>query len=336
MMANLGVTYLGINLQHPFMAGAGPKAYTLDGVRELEDGGAAAIVLHSLYEEQITDECSTARDSIETPPGSIGGAPLCPLSSDDFVLGPNEYLEHLRRAKESVDVPVFASLNGSDAGPWLDYAALVQQAGADAIELNLFEIETDPAVTAHEVEERKLDLVRGIRARTTLPVAVKLSPFFASLPNFIARVLDAGATGAVLFNRFYEPDINAEELELVPHLALSTNAILHHRLRWLSILSGRIGCPLAVSGGVLDEHDAIKAIMAGAHAVQMVSAALLHGADVYSVVRDRVEEWMDEHDYESLVPMRGSMNIDRGPNPQALTRSQYVRTFPTWTPHQHA
>ncbi|MBZ0171823.1 MAG: dihydroorotate dehydrogenase-like protein [Phycisphaerales bacterium] len=335
-MANLGVTYLGLDLAHPFIAGAGPKGYTIDGVRALEDGGAAAIVLHSLYEEQLTNESMATHESIEGHADSFGEALSFLPSPEDFVLGPNEYLDHLRRAKEAVGVPVIASLNGYDAGPWLDYATLVQEAGADAIELNLFEIVTDPAVTAFEIEERKLGLVRGIRARTTLPVAVKLSPFFASLPNFVARVLDAGATGIVLFNRFYEPDINTEELELVPHLALSTNAILHHRLRWLSILSGRIGCPLAVSGGVHDVHDAIKAIMAGAHAVQMVSAAFLQGADVYSVVRDGVEEWMDEHEYDSLIPMRGSMNIDRGPNPQALTRAQYVRTFPTWTPHQHA
>lgn len=335
-MASMQVNYLGLELDHPFMAGASAKAYTIDGVRQLEDGGASAIVLHSLYEEQLAAESMATHESIVTPAESFGEALSYLPTPDDFMLGPHEYLEHLRRAKQAVDVPVIASLNGTDAGVWLDYAAQVQEAGADAIELNLFEIVTDPEVTAHDVEEKKLALVRGVRSRTGLPIAVKLSPFYASLPNFAARVIDAGATGIVLFNRFYEPDINTEELELVPHLALSSNAILYHRLRWLSILSGRVGCPLAISGGVHSEHDAIKAIMAGAHAVQIVSAAFLQGAQVYATIRDRVADWMDEHEYPSLVPMRGSMNIDRGPNPMALTRAQYIRTFPTWSPHQHA
>ena len=335
-MADLSVTYLGLDLAHPFMAGAGPRGHTVGGVREMEDGGASAIVLHSLYEEQLTQESLATHESIENIAHSYGEAMSYLPEPDGFVLGPDEYLEHLRRCVEAVDVPVIASLNGHEAGPWLEYAAPMEEAGASAIELNLFEIVTDPAVTSAQVEQKKIDIVRGIREKTSLPVAVKLSPFYSSLPNFVARVLDAGATGVVLFNRFYEPDINTEELEIVPHLALSSNAILYHRLRWLSILSGRIGCPLAISGGVHDEHDAIKAIMAGAHAVQMVSASLLRGPRVYGSVRDAVADWMDEHEYESLVPMRGSMNIERGPDPQVLTRSQYLRTFATWSPHQHA
>lgn len=302
----------------------------------MEDGGASAIVLHSLYEEQLAQESLATHESIENIAHSYGEAMSYLPEPEGFVLGPEEYLEHLRRCTEAVDVPVFASLNGHEAGPWLDYARSMQEAGAAGIELNLFEIVIDPEITAAQVEEKKIEIVREISERTGLPIAVKLSPYYASLPNFVARVLDAGATGVVLFNRFYEPDINTEELEIVPHLALSSNAILYHRLRWLSVLSGRVGCPLAISGGVHDEHDAIKAIMAGAHAVQMVSASLLHGPGVYASVRDRVEEWMEEHEYESLVPMRGSMNIDRGPDPLVLTRSQYLRSFATWRPHQHA
>lgn len=331
-MQSVRTTYLGLELAHPFIVGACPMTGEIGVLRRLEDAGAAAVVLRSLYAEQVRDESIATHESLMNPAESYSEAMSYLPAPDEFVMGPDEDIEHIANAKTAIDIPVIGSLNGVEPGPWLDYATAMQQAGADAIELNLYDVVTDPGLDAAAIEERSITIVREIRARTRLPLAVKLSPFYTSLPNFAGRLIDAGATGLVLFNRFFEPDINAEELEVVPHLALSTPGELLLRLRWLAILSGVIDCPFAVTGGVHSTPDAVKAIMAGAHAVQLVSAVFMKGEGVFSEMRDGLIAWLEEHDYPSIDLLRGSMNIDRGPSPAALTRAQYVRQLQTWTP----
>lgn len=331
-MNPLGTDYLGLSLPHPFIAGACPMTGELDGLRRLEDGGAAAVVIRSLYEEQLRSESLATHASLTLPAHSTHEAMSYLPEPEGFALGPGEYVEHVGRAKAALGIPVIASLNGVEAGPWLEFARLIEQAGADALELNLYDVVTDAGLSGSAVEERAEMIVREIRSRTRLPIAVKLSPFYSALPNFAARLLDTGANGLVLFNRFFEPDINTEELEVVPHLALSNQSELLLRLRWLAILSGVVECPLAVSGGVHDPHDAVKAIMAGAHAVQLVSAIFIQGPAVFGMMREQLTAWLEEHEYDSLEIMRGSMNLERGPNPAALTRAQYVRQLQTWTP----
>jgi dihydroorotate dehydrogenase (fumarate) len=331
-MQNIRTTYLGLELAHPFMVGACPATGEIGGLRRIEDAGASAVVLRSLYAEQLRAESVATHQAIANPAESYSEALSYLPAPDEFVLGPDDYLQHVAGAKVALDIPVIASLNGVEPGPWLEYATRMQEAGADAIELNLYDVVTDPGLSAADVEDRALQIMRELRTRTRLPIAVKLSPFYTALPNFAARLIDAGATGLVLFNRFFEPDINTEELEIVPHLALSNQSELLLRLRWLAILSGAFDCPLAVTGGVHDEHDAVKAIMAGAHAVQLVSAVFIQGEQVFATMRDALADWLEEHEYASLDVMRGSMNMDRGPNPAALTRAQYVRQLQTWMP----
>jgi len=328
----LQISYLGLTLPHPLIAGASPMTGDLDGLRRLEDGGAAAVVLRSLYEEQLRRESVATHDAMVGAADSFAEALSYLPHPDEFVLGPQEYLDHLAAAKAALGVPVIASLNGVEPGPWLDYARLMEDAGADALELNLYDVVTDPGFDAAAIEARAVEVVREIRLRTRLPLAVKLSPFYTALPNFSAKLLGAGATGLVLFNRFFEPDINAEELEVVPHLALSNSSELLLRLRWLAILSGEFDCSFAVTGGVHDEHDAVKAIMAGAHAVQIVSAAFTRGPKVLASIREGLAAWLEEHEYRSIEMMRASMNIERCPEPAALTRAQYVRQLQTWIP----
>lgn len=331
-MQSVRTTYLGLELAHPFIVGACPMTGEIGTLRRLEDAGAAAVVLRSLYAEQVSNESMATHESLVNPAESYGEAMSYLPTPDEFVMGPDEDIEHIANAKTALGIPVIGSLNGVQPGPWLDYATAMQQAGADAIELNLYDVVIEPGLDAAGIEERSITIVREIRARTRLPLAVKLSPFYTALPNFAGRLIDAGATGLVLFNRFFEPDINAEELEVVPHLALSTPDELLLRLRWLAILSGVLGCPLGVTGGVHTTPDAVKAIMAGAHAVQLVSAILTQGEGALSSMRDGLIEWLEEHEYPSIDTMRGSMDIERGPNPAALTRAQYVRQLQTWTP----
>ena len=251
---------------------------------------------------------------------------------DDFALGPEQYLEQIRRIKAAVAVPVIASLNGVTPAGWLEYARLIQQAGADALELNVYSLATDPADTAASVEHRLLGIARAVKAAVVLPIAVKLSPFFSAIAH-ITHALDAlGVDGVVLFNRFYQPDIDIEALDVLPSLQLSDSSELLLRLRWLAILSGRLQASLAVTGGVHTATDAIKAVMAGAHAVQMVSVLLQHGPDQLRRVREQTVQWMEEHEYASLAQMQGSMNLLRCPNPAAFERANYMRVLQSWRP----
>ena len=326
---NLATTYLGLALPHPLMPGASPLVDDLDMVRRLEDAGAAAIVMHSLFEEQIAAE-EQAAVHVAGHGDSFGEALSYLPGPPPFALGPDRYLEQLRRIGEAVAVPVIASLNGATPGGWLEYARLLEQAGADALELNVYHVATDPAETAAAVEARVLDVLRAVRAAVALPLAVKLSPFYSSLAHLAQQIDLLGADGLVLFNRFYQPEIDPEVLEVVPSLRLSDSSELRPRLRWLAILSGRVQLGLAASGGVHTGLDALKAVMAGAHAVQLVSALLRHGPEHLAVVRADLAHWLEEHEYESLAEARGSMSLQRCPDPAAFERANYLHVLQSW------
>jgi dihydroorotate dehydrogenase (fumarate) len=294
-------------------------------VRRLEDAGAAAIVMHSLFEEQVTGEQLMALHHLDSHTESFAEALSYLPDPRMFRLGSDDYLEQLRRIKSAVGVPVIASLNGVTLGGWLQYARLMEQAGADALELNVYLLATDPGESGEAIERGTLALLREVKREVRIPVAVKLSPFFSSLAHFARDLADAGADGLVLFNRFYQPDIDVEELEVTRSLRLSDSSELLLRLRWLAILHGRVRADLAVTGGVHSALDAIKAVMTGANAVQMVSALLERGPEHLRAVRERTIEWMEEHEYESLEQMRGSMSLLRCPDPKAYERTNYLR-----------
>lgn len=329
---NLTTTYLGLTLPHPLMPGASPLAHDLDAVRRLEDAGAAAIVMHSLFEEQITrDELGMMHHMLVHDDSNAEALSYFPMT-EDFPFGPDRYLEQLRAVKAAVKVPVIGSLNGTTPEGWLSYARQIQQAGADAIELNFYHVATNTRETGAEVEGRLLDLVRAVKTHITIPVAVKLSPFFSSMSHLALELEAAGADGVVMFNRFYQPDIDPEMLEAVPRLHLSTPDELLLRLRWLAILSGRTRLSLAATGGVHGGIDAVKAVMAGAHAVQMTSALLHVGPGQLSVVLRELRQWLLDHEYESLRQAQGSMSLEKCPNPEAFERGNYMRILQTWNP----
>ena len=329
---NFETQYLGFELPHPIMLGAGPLSDTLDGLRSAEDAGASAVTLRSLFEEQITSESMAAHRSMDFHADSFGEALSFLPSPDEYALGPQEYLEHVRQARQAVKIPVIASLNGSTMGRWIEYAGLIEQAGASALELNIFQIPTSPDESAAAIEERTAQVVREIRRITRIPLAVKLSPFYTAPAHFAEQLEQSGANGLVLFNRFFEPDISLEELEYTSFLQLSTPSELLLRLRWLAILSGNVQGSLAVTGGVHSGIDAIKAIMCGANGVQLVSAVLKNGVGHIGQLLRLMESWMEEHEYESIQQMCGSMNLLRCPDPASLLRGNYIHMLQTWQP----
>jgi dihydroorotate dehydrogenase (fumarate) len=329
-MMDLTTRYLGLTLPHPFMPGASPMVDDMDLVRRLEDAGAAAIVMHSLFEEQITrEEVGTIRQ-MEVVAGSYPEALTYFPDPEAFRLGPDLYLDHVRRLKEAVDIPVIASLNGATPGGWVAFAKRIADAGADALELNLYDVGAHEGEPGFALERRLLAIVRAVKAAVKIPLAVKLSPFFSSLSSFASELDEVPVDGIVLFNRFYQPDIDPDALEVTPALRLSTRDELLLRLRWLAMLSGRLRASLAVTGGVHDARDAIKAIMAGADAVQMVSAILLRGPKALADVRTGVTQWLEEHEYESLAQMRGSMSLSSCPDPAAYERANYARVLQSY------
>lgn len=327
---DLSTTYLGFELPHPFMPGASPLVDDMDTVRRLEDAGAAAIVMHSLFEEQIVGEQVATHAYLQQPAESFAEALSYLPEPDDFALGPEEYLAQLQRIRAAVGIPVIASLNGTTLGGWLEYAGLMEQAGASALELNLYQLATDLNESSQALEQRSLEMVRAVSEAVRIPVAVKLSPYYTALAHLARQLDDAGAGALVLFNRFYQPDIDVEELAVDRSLRLSDSSELPLRLRWLAILSGRVKASLAVTGGVHTGVDAVKAIMAGAHAVQLVSALLKNGPEYLAVLRRETESWLEEHEYASLRQMQGSMNLSRSPNPKAFERANYIYILQSW------
>ena len=327
---DLSTQYLGFTLPHPLIAGASPLADDLDSVKRLEDAGASALVLRSLFEEQITHEQMAEHFHLDAHAESFAEATSYFPGPDAFALGTDQYLEHLRRVKEAVRIPVMASLNGTTPGGWLEYARLMAQAGADALELNIYRIATDPETTSGDIERQTIDIVRQVKQAVAIPVAVKLSPFFTSIAH-VAREIDrAGADGLILFNRFYQPDIDAEELTVSRTLHLSDSSELLLRLHWMAILSGHVRASLAVTGGVHTALDVVKATMAGAHATQMVSALLTHGPSRIRTVLEDLVAWLQEHDWNSLSEMRGNMNLLKVPDPDVYERANYMLMLQSW------
>jgi dihydroorotate dehydrogenase (fumarate) len=327
---DLTTSYLGLNLAHPLMPGASPLADSLDGAKKLEDAGASAIVLRSLFEEQITRaEFAHLYSALLRSRTFAEVVALLPLP-EEFAFSPDQYLEYVLRTKEAVGVPVIASLNGITPRGWVDYAARIQEAGADALELNFYFVATDADERGDEVEQRLLDIVQRVTSHVNIPVAVKLSPFFSSLPHLAQRLDAAGAAGLVLFNRFYQADIDPDAREVVARLQLSSPDDLLLRLRWLAILSGRVRAALAASGGVHSGVDALKAVMAGAHAVQMVSALLRNGPGYLSLVLKDLERWLERHEYASLRDAQGVMSLERSHNPAGFERGNYMRILQAW------
>jgi len=326
---DLSTTYMGFQLPHPVVPGASPMVHDLDTVRRLEDAGAPMIVMHSLFEEQIVGEQLAAVRSIEAGDESYGEALSYFPRPPGFALSPDDYLAHVARIKSAVSVPVIASLNGVTEGGWLAYARLIEQAGADGLELNIYELATDPDEPGAQIEHRALQAAAAVRRSVSIPVAVKLSPYYSAVAHLCKQLDELGVDALVLFNRFVQPDIDVEQLEVL-RVTLSGSAELLLRLRWLAILSGRVRASLAATGGAHTPIDAIKAVMAGAHIVQMVSALLEHGPMHLGAVRDGIARWMDEHEYESLRQMHGSMSLSRCANPKAYERANYVRILQSW------
>ncbi len=317
---DLSTTYLGLRLPHPFIVGSSPLSETLDGARRLEDAGAAAIVLGSLFEEQIRGE------------GALAGA-----DDRDVLVGsiPEIHLANLRRLKESLAIPVIASLNGSTLGGWINWAAAMQEMGADAIELNLYDVATDERYSSDHVERLAIEVVREVRAATRVPLAVKLTPFCSSLSWFARQLEGAGADGLVLFNRFFEPEVDVERLRIVSTLTLSTRDELPLRLRWTSILAGQLRrARIAVSGGVHDETDAVKAIICGASAVQVVSAIYANGTAYLRTLRGGFEEWLDSHGFESVEQLRAMLSILTPEGDRGYSRLDYMQMLRNWQSEQ--
>ena len=327
---DLTTEYLGLKLPHPLVAGASPLSDDLDGVRRLEDAGAAAIVLRSLFEEQITREQMSEYEYLDRHGESSAEAATFFPSPLAFALGPFPYVEHLRLAKQAVDIPVVGSLNGSTSGGWLEYARLIEQAGADALELNLYRIVTSPSMRGEDIERQAIETVEAVKRTVSIPVAVKLSPFYTALAHLGCEFDRVGANGLVLFNRFYQPDIDAEELSAVRTLHLSDSSELLLRLHWIAVLSGRVRASLAVTGGVHTAVDVVKATMAGAHVTQMVSALLKQGPMHLRTVLHDLEMWLEQHEWSSLAEMRGNMNLSKVPDPDAYERANYMLMLQSW------
>ncbi len=324
-------SYLGFRLPHPFIAGASPFGYHLDGVKRLEDAGCAAVVLHSLFEEQITSARDDRIRQIDTFDRDFEDILTQFPSATDYPYSPDAYAEHVARVKQAVGIPVIGSLNGTSAESWLRFARVIEQAGADALELNLYEVVTDVHVPGAALEHQLTHIVEELKRILKIPLAVKLSPFYTAFANVAHQLDEAGADALVLFNRFYQPDIDIQTAKPSPRLELSTSTELLLRLRWLAILHGRVRPALAVTGGVATPNDGIKAILAGADVVQMVSALLRHGPAYLSAMRQALEWWMEWNKLTRLDEVRGRSSLKKTSDSAAFERANYIRTLQSWS-----
>jgi len=322
---NLTTNYLGLTLRTPLVPSASPLSQDLDNLKLMEDSGAAAVVLHSLFEEQIRHERYelhwVLNQGTESFPEALSYFPEAP----EFQLGPEEYLRHVARAKTSLAIPVIASLNGATPGGWTSFARQIEQAGADALELNLYQVPTDAQVSGADLEAQLMEVIAAVRAEVSIPLAVKLSPFFSNFANIAQRVSDQGANGLVLFNRFYQPDISLELLEVEPRVFYSTPMALRLPLRWIAILFGRHELSLAATSGVHRAADALKLLMVGADVTMLCSALMRHGIAHLRTVEREMVAWMEEHEYTSIAQMKGSLSQSRCADPSAFERAQYLR-----------
>jgi dihydroorotate dehydrogenase (fumarate) len=324
---DLTTKYLGLALRNPLVPSASSLCEDLGNIKKMEDAGAGAVVLHSLFEEQLRHEAAELDHHLEHGTDSFAEALSYFPEPKEFRLGPEEYLDHISKAKQAVRIPIIASLNGTSVGGWIDYAKKIQDAGADALELNIYYIPTDMALSGAKVEKTYLDILKAVRASVTLPVAVKLSPFFSNLAN-VARKLDkSGADGLVLFNRFYQPDINLDTLEVEHSVLLSTAQARRLPLRWIAILYGRVKADLAATSGIHNAQDVIKTLMAGAKVTMLCSVLFKQGIDQIRVIEREMRSWMEQHEYDSVQQMQGSLSQKKCPDPSAFERAQYMRAL---------
>ncbi len=331
MNVDLSTSFAGLALRSPLVVGASPLSDDVAAIERAVAAGAGAVVMHSLFEEQVVAEEMALHEATDGSAWANSEATSYLPDPGAYVLGADAYVEQLHRLKAAVDVPVFASLNGTTAGGWLRYARQLVEAGADGIELNLYRLPFDPDEDAATVEARMVEVVAAVRAQIDVPLAVKLTPFASAPLHLARRLVEAGAGGLVLFNRLYEPDLDVEALEVVPRLHLSSRAELLLRLRWTGAMFERVGASLALSGGVHEPIDVVKAVLAGASAVQLASALLRRGPEYVAVLRDGLRAWMQEHDYPTLASLCGAMSLARCPDPSAYARAQYVRVLQSGT-----
>jgi dihydroorotate dehydrogenase (fumarate) len=329
-MANLTTSYMGLTLKNPIVPSASPLSKRVSSIRQMEDAGAAAITMESLFEEQIDLQALAQHNFLEQTTFMSAEATSYFPKAADFNRGPDGYLDHIRQAKEAVDVPVIGSLNGVTPGGWTRYARLIEEAGADALELNVYLIPTRTSLTSDGVENTYLEILHEVKAQVKIPVAMKLSPFFSALPNMAARLDRAGADALVLFNRFYQPDLDLEELSVVPSLVLSNSNELRLPLRWIAILYGNVSCSLALTTGIHTVQDALKAVMAGASIANVASVLLHEGPEKITDLVNGFAAWMDEHEYDSIEMMKGSLSQQSCPEPAAFEPANYMTVLASW------
>lgn len=329
---NLTTNYLGLMLKNPVVASSSPLSHSVDSIRRLEDAGAAAVVMYSLFEEQIGFDSYYIdyhlTQGIDSYAESLSYFP----DMQSYNVGPEEYLNLIRRAKEAVGIPIIGSLNGASVGGWTDYATLIEEAGADALELNVYYLPTSTRIKGSDVEALYLDILSAVRDVVTIPVAIKLSPFFSSIANMANCLSEQGADGLVLFNRFYQPDLDLENLEVAPRLVLSNSNDLRLPLRWVAILYGRVNSDLAITTGVHTSQDIIKGLMAGAKVTMMASELLQNGVRRIGQVLNEVVTWLTEHEYESVTQMIGAMSQKHCAEPAAFERANYMKMLQSYRP----
>ena len=329
---SLTTNYLGLVLRNPIVASSSPLSHSVDSIRRLEDAGASAVVMYSLFEEQITFDSFYVDHYLRSGTNSFAESLDFFPEMNHYNVGPDEYLNLIRRAKEAVDIPVIGSLNGVSAGGWINYAGLIEDAGADALELNVYYVPTNLDLAGQEVEHIYVDMLRSVKRAVTIPLAMKLSPYFSSLGNIAKRLVDEGANGLVFFNRFYQPDLDLETLQVAPRLVLSNSNELRLPLRWVAILYGRLLADLAITTGVHTSEDVLKGLMAGAKVTMMASELLQNGVRRIKEILKEIEGWMDEHEYASVAQMIGSMSQQHCAEPAAFERANYMKVLDSYRP----
>ena len=329
-MVDLSTTYLGLNLKNPLVASSSPLSEKVESVQKLEEAGVAAVVMYSLFEEQIVQESLKLDADLDRGSYTFAEALDYLPQHGKFSVGPEAYLEQIKKLKQAVSIPIIGSLNGFSTGGWVDYAKKIEDAGADALELNMYYLEIKPEITSSELENTYLELVSDIRKQVQIPIAIKLSPFYTAIPNFASHLADAGANGLVLFNRFYQPDFDLEELEVVPHLVLSNSDEMRLPLRWIAILYGKVAADFALTSGIHSAEDVIKAVMAGASVTTVASHFLKYGPESAADILSNMQSWLQEKEYESVAQMKGSMSQQAVGEPSAFERANYIKVLSSY------
>jgi dihydroorotate dehydrogenase (fumarate) len=332
---DLTTNYLGLQLRSPLVISASPLSEDVDNIRHMEDAGASAVVLYSLFEEQLRQDRLELNQNLQQGTESFAESLTYFPDAGEYHLGPEEYLKHIAAAKKATHIPIIASLNGSSVGGWTDYARQIQQAGADALELNIYYIPTDMDLGGDVVEDTYINILRAVKANVTIPVAVKLSPFFSNFANMAKRLDQAGANGLVLFNRFYQPDIELESLEVKPNILLSTPMAARLPLRWIALLYGRVQASLAATSGIHRGSDALKMLLAGADVTMLCSTLLRHGIPQIALIERDLKAWLEEHEYESVQQLKGSLSQKKCAEPAAFERAQYMKALTGYTISHH-